>query len=127
MSIEQVKQAIFKQWQTMLNNGRIPVMEYKLNNGEWLEVDIALPVVTTTCPITGKQLSSSIEGSYISFSFDQGKYETFFDGNIKGANGYYKMPLDEYFDNLDYYLQEIARNIEEGFILANDLYCEDCE
>lgn len=127
MSIAQVKRAIFKQWQDMINNGRIPVMEYKLNNGEWLEVDIGLPIMTTICPITGKQLSSAIAGRYISFSFDQGEYKTFFDGSIKGENGDYKMPLDECFDNLDYYLQEIASNILEGFIVANGLYCEEGE
>lgn len=127
MSIASVKQAIFKQWQDMINKGRVPVMEYKLNNGEWLTVDIGLPIITTICPITGKQLSSTIAGSYISFSFDQGEYKTYFDGNIKGKNGDYKMPLDEYFDNLDYYLQEIAGNIQEGFILANGLDCGEDE
>lgn len=112
MSIKSVKQAINAQWQTMINNGRIPVMEYEMDNGDWLVVDINYD--------TGL--------GYLTFSFDQDNKPVFFDGSIiKGDNGFYRYPLDEYFDSLDHYLQEISQNIIEGFLIPNNLDCADGE
>ena len=106
MSIKTVKTAIEAQWQAMLANGRIPVMEWKMANEEWLMVDI------------------EYKGDYFLFSFDQNK-PVFFDGCITGQDNFYHYPIDEYFNSLDHYLQEIAGNIIEGYLLPNGLYC--CE
>lgn len=98
--------SINAQWQAMINSGRIPVMEYKMSNG-WLTVDI------------------EYKGDYFLFSFDQDNKPCFFDGCITGQDNFYHYPIDECFDSLDYYLQEIAGNIIEGFLLPNGLYAED--
>lgn len=107
MSIKAVKTAISAQWQAMINSCRIPVMEYKMSNGDWLMVDI------------------EYKGDYFLFSFDQDNKPCFFDGCITGQDNFYHYPIDEYFNSLDYYLQEIAGNIIEGFLLPNGLYAED--
>lgn len=107
MSIKAVRQAINEQWQAMINSDRIPVMEYKLANGDWLVVEI------------------NYQENYLAFSFDQDNKPCFFDRCIKGDNGFYRYPLDEYFDSIDHYLQEIHQNIIEGFLIPNNLDCVD--
>ncbi len=107
MSIKDVKQAISAQWQAMLANGCIPVMEWKMSNGDWLAVDI------------------EYKGDYFLFSFDQGNKPCWFDGCITGQDNFYHYPIYEYSESLDYYLQEIAGNIIEGFLLPNGLHCEE--
>lgn len=107
MLIKAVKTAINAQWQAMTNAGRIPVIEYKLNNGDWLAVDI------------------EYKGDYFLFSFDQDNKQVFFDGCITGQDNFYHYLVDEYFDSLDHYLQEIHQNIIEGFLIPNNLYCAD--
>jgi len=107
MSIKHVKQAINAQWQAIINAGRIPVMEWKMANGDWLMVDI------------------EYKGDYFLFSFDQDNKPVFFDGCITGQDNFYHYPIDEYSESLDHYLQEIAGNIIEGYLLPNGLYsCE---
>jgi len=107
MSIKSVKIAISAQWQAMINAGHIPVIEYKLNNGDWLMADI------------------EYKGDYFLFSFDQDNKPCFFDGIITGDNGFYRYPLDECFESLDHYLQEIHQNIVEGFLIPNNLDCAE--
>lgn len=102
-----VKAAINAQWQTRINSGCLPVMEWKMSNGDWLMVDI------------------EYKGDYFLFSFDQDNKPVFFDGCIKGQDNFYHYPIDECFDSFDYYLQEIAGNIIEGYLIPNGLYaCE---
>lgn len=104
----EMRERIKAQWQAMIKAGRIPVMEWKMANGEWLVVDIGY------------------KGDYFLFSFDQDNKPLFFDGSIiKGDNGFYRYPLNEYFDSLDHYLQEINQNIIEGYLIPNSLYCAD--
>ncbi len=109
MSIKTVKTTIVLQWQAMINAGRIPVMEWKLSNGDWLMVDI------------------EYKGDYFLFSFDQDNKPVFFDGCITGQDNFYHYPIDDHFNSLDHYLQEIAGNIIEGFLLPNDLYACEAE
>ena len=102
------------QWQTMLESGRIPCMEYPIilnDDKEWLLVDISL----------------SNDG--LIFVFDSNGLPVSFDGNIiQLSDNYFKLLFDNYnagendSDDLDYYLQAINENILEGFILSNGLY-----
>ncbi len=111
--MENIKKAIYNQWQAMLNYGKIPMFEIELNNGDYLIVDIVY-----------KQ-----GDDYISFSFpsfDDDSLPAYFDGEIKKHGGEYRVMLDDCFDNLDSYLQLIYDNIMEGYIIPNDLLlCED--
>jgi len=104
-----IKTAIYNQWQSMLNYGKIPCFEIELSNGDYLTVDIDYR-----------------EGdNYISFSFDD-SLPVFFDGEIKKHGREYHVILDECFSSLDSYLELIYNNIIEGYIIPNDLLlCED--
>ena len=111
--MENIKKAINSQWQAMLNYGKIPMFEIELSNGDYLLVDIDYR-----------------EGdNYISFSFpsfDDDSLPAYFDGNIKKHGGNYHVMLDEYFNDLDSYLQVIYDNIIDGYIIPNDLLlCDD--
>jgi len=107
--MDNIKKAINNQWQSMLNYGKIPMFEIELSNGDYLIVDIDYR-----------------EGdNFISFSFDD-SLPVYFDGEIKKHGREYHVILDEYFDNLDSYLELIYNNILEGYIIPNDLMlCED--
>ena len=105
----EMRERIKAQRQVMIQAGRIPVMEWKMSNGDWLMVDI------------------EYKGDYFLFSFDQDNKPVFFDGCITGQDNFYHYPIDEYSDSLDHYLQEIADNIIEGYLLPNGLYAEDAE
>ncbi len=106
--MENIKKAINQQWQTMLNYGKIPCFEIEMINGDYLLVDIDYR-----------------EGdNYISFSFDD-SLPVFFDGEIKKHGSSYRVMLDDCFNNLDSYLQLIHENILEGYILPNNLWCDE--
>ena len=107
--MENIKKAIYNQWQSMLNYGRIPLFEIELNNGDYLLVDI----------------DYTQGDEYISFSFDD-SLPAYFDGEIKKHGGEYHVMLDECFSSLDSYLELIYNNIIEGYVIPNDLLlCED--
>lgn len=44
--MENIKKAIYNQWQAMLNYGRIPLFEIELNNGDYLIVNIVYKQAT---------------------------------------------------------------------------------
>ena len=106
--MENIKTAISTQWQAMLNYGKIPCFEIALNNGDYLLVDIEYT-----------QGDDSI-----TFSFDD-SLPVFFDGDIKKHGSQYHVMLDECFSSLDSYLQLIHENILEGYIIANNLWCDE--
>jgi len=107
--MENIKTAIYNQWQSMLNYGRIPCFEIELSSGDYLIVNI----------------DYTQGDDFISFSFDN-SLPVFFDGEIKKHGGGYHVMLDECFSSLDSYLQLIYDNILEGYIIPNDLLlCED--
>jgi len=107
--MENIKTAIYNQWQAMLKQNRIPLFEIELSNGDYLLVNI----------------DYTQGNDYISFSFDD-SLPVFFDGEIKKHGGEYHVMLDECFSSLDSYLQLIYENILEGYIIPNDLLlCED--
>lgn len=105
------------QFDQMLQRGIIPCFEYPITlNGEkeWLLVDLVC-------------LDHGIE-----FSFDSNSLPVFFEGSIVSINdNRYLLPFDNYSagendsDDLDYYLQAIAGNIQDGFIAANNLFCNE--
>lgn len=107
--MENIKTAIYNQWQSMLDYGNIPCFEIELNNGDYLVVDI-----------------NYTEGDeYISFTFED-SLPVFFDGGIKKHGGGYRILLDECFSSLNSYLETIYNNILEGYILPNNLLlCDD--
>jgi len=107
--MENIKTAIYNQWQDMLNYGRIPCFEIELSSGDYLIVDI----------------DYTQGDDFISFSFDD-SLPVFFDGEIKKHGREYHVMLDECFSSLDSYLELIYNNIIEGYIIPNDLLlCED--
>jgi len=107
--MENIKTAIYNQWQSMLNYGRIPMFEILLNNGDYLVADV----------------NYTQGDDFISFSFDD-SLPVFFDGEIKKHGSQYHVMLDECFSSLDSYLELIYNNIIEGYIIPNDLLlCED--
>ena len=106
--MQDIKNAIFTQWQEMLNYGKMPLFEILLNNGDYLVVDIEY----------------TQGDDFISFSFDD-SFPVFFDGDIKKHGSSYHVLLDNCFDNLDNYLELIYDNIIEGYILPNNLWCDE--
>ena len=59
----------------------------------------------------------------IVFNIPDTDLKTYFSGNIKKlSNSSFMMPFDDYFDDLDYYLQEIYQEITEGYLFPNDFY-----
>lgn len=107
--MDNIKTAIYNQWQAMLNYGKIPCFEIEMINGDYLLVDI----------------DYKKGNDYISFSFDD-SLPVFFGGEVKIQGSGYCVMLDDCFDNLDSYLELIYNNILEGYIIPNDLLlCED--
>lgn len=101
-------QTIQQQFDTMLERGIIPVFEFELSNGEFIIVDI------------------SINDSGVVFSFDTQDAILYFSGNVERiSDNTFVYQFDEYFDSLDYYLQEIHQEIIEGYIAANNLELKD--
>ena len=52
---------------------------------------------------------------------------TYFSGEVVELDhGGFVVPFDpEYFDNIDHYLQQCSDEIMEGYLLPNDLFCEE--
>lgn len=102
-------QHLNEQWQTMIESGRIPVLEYQVSEDDWLLVDVSL-----------------IEGEGLLFSFDKEiAFDTHFSGEVEKVLNHYQVNFDEYFDNLDHYLQLIDSEMTEGYLLPNGLYYTD--
>ena len=101
-------QTIQQQFDTMLERGTIPVFEFEMSNGEFIVVDI------------------SICDNGVVFEFDNEGLPVYFSGNVERiSDNTFVYQFDEYFDSLDYYLQEIHQEIIEGYIAANNLELKD--
>ena len=111
--LAEVQKNIVFQWEKMIANGRLPVMEYQIGEDDYLIVDLELVD----------------EGSAILFSFDRYPFPTadvWFSGDVIKVLDNYQITIDEFTDDLDIYLQQIDQEMLEGFILPNGLYyCED--
>lgn len=93
------------QWDTMINSGRIPVLEYQVSEDKWLTVNIYF------------------RGSCLLFSFDKEPIcDTYFSGEIEKVLDNYQIDFDWCFDNLDRYLQMIDQEMTEGYLIPNNLY-----
>lgn len=109
----EVQKTIACQWEKMIKGRRVPVLEYQIDEDDYLIVDLALVD----------------DGSAILFSFDRRPFPTadvWFSGDVIPVLDNYQITIDEYTDNLDIYLQQIDQEMMEGFIIPNGLYyCED--
>lgn len=89
----------------------IPVLEYELNNGEFLTVNL-------------EYTAAGIEFGIDSRDFFESKIA--FSGEIVRPyplnRDRFLLPFDPFFDSLDHYLQQIDGEIVEGFLIPNDLY-----
>lgn len=81
--------------------------EYELKNGDYLLVHFC----------------ANSDNTGIEFSFDSDNLPTYFSGEVVMVNDnrYYLEFEPEYFDNIDHYFQAIADEINEGYLLPNDL------
>jgi len=105
---------IYKQYNEMLDNGILPIMEFELANGEFCTVILG---------ITDKQ---NKEHQGVLFDIENSKcMPVWFDGVIEKVGSVYCLPFDECFDNLDYYLEMISDNVLEGFLLANGIVLKE--
>lgn len=94
---------IKKQFNEMLDRAIIPCFEYELINKDHLVVD----------------LQAGEKG--IIFEFDDQSLPVSFDGEIENCGDTWLLPYDPYFEDLDSYLQMIDQNINEGFLIPNNL------
>ena len=96
---------IKEQWNEMLNRGCMPLFELEIIGDEHLLVDL------------------SVSDKGIEFSFDAEGLQTSFDFNIeKIHSNKFVLLFDEYYDDLDSYLELIHENLMEGFITPNQLH-----
>lgn len=90
------------QFQAMLDRGTMPYLEYELDGGEFLLVEL-------------KATEKGIE-----FSADFNDLHCFFDGQIEGAGNFWVLPYDLDL-SLDQHLELIDQNIVDGYIIAHSL------
>lgn len=103
--LQNVAKKIGAEFEKMINAGKMPAFELQYEkNGEreW-------------CLVV---LSMHTDG--IHFGIPDANIVPRFSGNIvKLTELWYLLPFDEYFDNLDYYLQEIYQEMVENYFLKN--------
>ena len=90
------------QFQEMLDRGTMPYLEYELDGGEFLLVEL-------------KATEKGLE-----FSADFNDLPCFFDGQIEGSGNFWVLPYDLDF-SLDQHLELIDQNIRDGYIIAHSL------
>ncbi len=100
---------LINEYNEMLNRNRIPVFEYELPCGEFLEVWV------------------QVDDEGVKFSADFQDLEMYFDGIINGAseqdyNNHFVINPDDLVDfNLDNVLAFINENIVDGYLSPNGL------
>ncbi|BAV81017.1 hypothetical protein [Vibrio phage RYC] len=112
--LKTVANRLSRQWTEMLENNIQPTLEYELKGEDCLIIGLAIHLENE-----GSQRIPF--GVYFSGDFE---LETWFSGSVKKYDGIHYLPLDEHFDNLDYYLQTISEEITEGYLLPNGLLCD---
>ena len=101
-------QTIKTQFSEMLTRGIMPVFELEIVNDDYLLISL------------------SINDKGVVFSFDTMELPVSFDGEIEILSDIvFMLPFDNCFDHLDHYLEMISDNINEGFILPNNLYVNE--
>ena len=101
-----VNEIIQKQFSEMLDRGTMPLFEFELKDDEYLIVNI------------------DIGNKGIYFNFDD-EYKTSFSNDIFKKGDSYLLKFDPYFDDLDYYLEQISNEITEGYLMSNNLLKQD--
>ena len=103
--------SIYEQFQEMLSKGRLPLMEFELNTGDFLSVGIM------------------VEQGHTSVSADFLGLPTWFDGELEQmVENCYEIKEEDYpSDTLDHLLEFIHANILEGFLIPNNLLPEDSQ
>ena len=81
-------------------------MEYETSDGDYLTVDIEL-------------ISSGVLFTMDAVTCED---DLWFSDSIVQDGNEFIMPYDEYFEDLDYYLQEIDREVIEGYLIPNNLF-----
>ena len=95
------------QWEELIHSGRIPVIEYKISESDYLIVELSL----------------SDDNREIEFSFDSDNKKTWFSGDVTTINSNrYKIQVDLDM-SLDEHIQLIDQEMTEGYLLPNGLYC----
>ena len=110
-NLKRVQESIRAQWDAMIDKGVMPLLELQTSEDDYLIVEI--------------QLSDDNDGFVFSFDKDA-LCDVFFSGEIERviANNY-QLTIDECFENLDSYLEQINNEMLEGYLLPNNLYyCE---
>lgn len=101
--------SIRTEWEKMISNGIIPVIEYQTGKNEWLVVYIQL----------------SDDNHEIEFSFDSDNKKTWFSGDVITINdNRYKITVDPDM-SLDEHIQLIDQEMTEGYLLPNGLFYDE--
>ena len=99
--------SIRTEWEKMISSGIIPVIEYQTGENDYLIVDI--------------QLSDDNECFFFSFDKDP-LCEVYFSGDVSAfSNIYYRYPVNKEM-NIDWHLNAIDQEMNEGYLLPNGLY-----
>ena len=100
-----IYKTMLEQYNAFIEKGGIFISEHKLNTGDYLLVDYMVTQYG------------------LRFSFDQDNKPVWFDGDIQGGDGDYVIRWDKCFTDIDYYLDLAVRNVDCGYISANNLDC----
>lgn len=102
--MKEFAQNIVNQFHNFIDNGGMPVIEYELKDGDFVEVYIA------------------VDDKGVLFELDTLGLKTYFSGDVQDTGGgVYRIKFDEFFTDLDYYLQNIDSEVTEGFLIPNDI------
>ncbi len=84
--------------------------EYELSNDEFLVVNYGY--------------DEKNHGVYFELNINLDDYTTHFSGEVlELENRIFSLPFEfEYFENLDHYLEQISQEINEGFLIPNNLF-----
>lgn len=92
-------------WRELMTSGLLPVMQLELKDDNWLLVDF------------------SVDEEGITFSFDTDNLPVYFDGDVQpSGDNTFLLPWPEGDFSLDSQLELISGNINDGYILPNNLY-----
>lgn len=105
-SVNEVREKCKKDMDNFLRRGGIPVIEYRLPDDEWLVVNIEI-IDRGVLFILDHHISND---------------DLWFSGSILQDGNEFIMPYDDHMEDLDSYLQEIDREIIEGYLIPNNLY-----
>lgn len=108
MLMTDVNSRVCEEWRELIAKGTIPCFEFKTQVDEYLIVEISI----------------AKDGKYLFFSFDA-VYPTWFSGSVDvETETTFGLPIDNDY-SLDSHLQQIYNEIVEGYLLPNNLFCDE--